>query len=45
MDYISWIRSYIGNQEIILNFSGVIVTNQKNEILLNAIHIKKKNNN
>ena len=34
MDYISWIRSYIGNQEIILNFSGGIVTNQKNEVLL-----------
>ena len=34
MDYISWIRSYIGSQEIILNFSGGIVTNQKNEVLL-----------
>lgn len=29
MDYIPWIRSYVGNQEIILNFSGGIITNQK----------------
>lgn len=41
MDYIPWIRSYIGNQEIILNFSGGIVTNQKNEILLQLRSDKK----
>ena len=34
MDYIKWIRSYVGHKEIILNFSGGIVTNEKNEILL-----------
>lgn len=34
MDYIKWIRSYVGHREIILNFSGGIVTNEKNEILL-----------
>lgn len=41
MDYIHWIRSYIGNQEIILNFSGGIVTNQNNEILLQLRSDKK----
>ena len=34
MDYIQWIRSYVGHREIILNFSGGIVTNEKNEVLL-----------
>lgn len=41
MDYIPWIRSYVGNQEIILNFSGGIITNQKNEILLQLRSDKK----
>lgn len=41
MDYIRWIRSYVGNQEIILNFSGGILTNQNNEILLQLRSDKK----
>ncbi|AEB30873.1 putative NTP pyrophosphohydrolase [Carnobacterium sp. 17-4] len=41
MDYIPWIRNYIGNQEIILNFSGGIITNQKKEILLQLRSDKK----
>lgn len=41
MDYIRWIRSYVGNQEIVLNFSGGIVTNQNNEILLQLRSDKK----
>ena len=41
MDYIPWIRNYIGNHEIILNFSGGIITNQKNEILLQLRSDKK----
>ncbi|WP_084676250.1 NUDIX hydrolase [Carnobacterium pleistocenium] len=34
MNYIKWIRNYVGHKEIILNFSGGIVTNEKNEVLL-----------
>ncbi|MGF9696158.1 MULTISPECIES: NUDIX hydrolase [Paenibacillus] len=34
MDYIKWIRSKVGNDMIILNFSGAIIENNKGEILL-----------
>lgn len=34
MDYISWIRSKVGHDTIILNFSGACITNDKGEILL-----------
>lgn len=34
MDYIQWIRRYVGHREIILNFAGGIITNEKKEILL-----------
>lgn len=33
-DYIKWIRSKVGHDTIILNFSGAIITNEKGEILL-----------
>lgn len=33
-DYIKWIRSKVGHDEIILNFSGACITNEKGEILL-----------
>lgn len=33
-DYIKWIRNKVGNETIILNFSCVCITNEKNEILL-----------
>lgn len=33
-DYIKWIRSKIGNDTIILNFSGAFITNENKEILL-----------
>lgn len=33
-DYIKWIRSKVGHDTIILNFSAVIITNEKGEILL-----------
>ncbi len=32
-DYITWIRSKVGHDAIILNFSGAIITNEKGEIL------------
>ncbi|QHQ62533.1 NUDIX domain-containing protein [Anaerocolumna sedimenticola] len=32
-DYIKWIRSKVGHDAIILNFSGAIITNEKGEIL------------
>lgn len=41
MDYIKWIRSYVGHREIILNFAGGIITNEKNEILLQLRTDKK----
>lgn len=34
MDYIRWIRSKVGHDTIILNFSGVCVTNEKGDLLL-----------
>ncbi|WP_152393055.1 NUDIX hydrolase [Paenibacillus guangzhouensis] len=34
MDYIKWIRSKVGNEMIILNFAGAIVTNEEGQILL-----------
>ena len=34
MDYIKWIRDKVGDETIILNFSGVIITNDRGEILL-----------
>lgn len=33
-DYIRWIRSKVGHDNIILNFSGACITNEKGEILL-----------
>lgn len=33
-DYIRWIRSKVGHDNIILNFAGACITNEKNEILL-----------
>lgn len=33
-DYIKWIRSKVGHDTIILNFSGAIITNEKGQILL-----------
>lgn len=33
-DYIKWIRSKVGHDNIILNFSGACITNEKGEILL-----------
>lgn len=33
-DYIKWIRSKVGHETIILNFSGAVITNEKGEILL-----------
>lgn len=33
-DYIKWIRSKVGHDTIILNFSGACITNEKGEILL-----------
>lgn len=41
MDYIQWIRNYVGHREIILNFSGGIVINEKKEILLQLRTDKK----
>ncbi|MBZ1511361.1 NUDIX domain-containing protein, partial [Leuconostoc mesenteroides] len=34
MNYIKDIRSLVGNQNIILNFAGGVLVNNKNEILL-----------
>ncbi len=34
MDYIKWIRSKVGSEMIILNFSGAIITNEEGQILL-----------
>lgn len=36
-DYIKWIRNKFGNETIILNFSCVCITNEKNKILRNEI--------
>jgi mutator protein MutT len=33
-DYIKWIRNKVGHEQIILNFSGVCIVNDKGEILL-----------
>src|SRR3712207_8976613 len=33
-DYIKWIRSKVGNDIIILNFSGACITNENGELLL-----------
>lgn len=33
-DYIQWIRSKVGHETIILNFSGACIVNEKGEILL-----------
>ena len=33
-DYIKWIRSKVGHDEIIMNFSGACITNEKGEVLL-----------
>jgi len=33
-DYIKWIRSKVGHETIILNFSGACITNEDGEILL-----------
>ncbi|WBW94938.1 NUDIX hydrolase [Oceanirhabdus sp. W0125-5] len=33
-DYIKWIRSKVGHETIILNFSGACITNERGEILL-----------
>jgi 8-oxo-dGTP pyrophosphatase MutT (NUDIX family) len=33
-DYIKWIRSKVGHDEIILNFAGAVIENDKGEILL-----------
>lgn len=33
-DYIKWIRSKVGYDNIILNFSGACITNEKGEVLL-----------
>ncbi len=41
MDYIKWIRSKVGHERIILNYSTIIVTNSKGEILLQ----KRSDNN
>lgn len=34
IDYIKWIRSKVGHDEIIINFSGACITNEKGEVLL-----------
>lgn len=34
MDYIKWIRRKVGNEMIILNFSGAIVINTEGQVLL-----------
>lgn len=34
MDYIKWIRNKVGKDMIILNFSGAIIENEAQEILL-----------
>ena len=34
MDYIKWIRSKVGHETIILNFSGACISNEKGEVLL-----------
>lgn len=41
MDYISYIRSKVGHDKIILNFSGGILANEKGEILLQLRGDKK----
>lgn len=33
-DYIKWIRSKVGHDTIILNFSGACITNERGEVLL-----------
>jgi len=33
-DYIKWIRSKVGHETIILNFSGACITNENGEVLL-----------
>lgn len=33
-NYIKWIRSKVGNEQIILNFSGACITNEHGDILL-----------
>lgn len=32
-DFIKWIRSKVGQDTIILNFSGACITNEKGEVL------------
>lgn len=34
MDYIKWIRDYVDNEPIILNFSGCVIFNEDGKILL-----------
>jgi ADP-ribose pyrophosphatase YjhB (NUDIX family) len=34
MDYIKWIRSKVGHETIILNFSGACITNENGDLLL-----------
>ncbi len=41
MDYITWIRSKVGNERIILNFATAVVVNESGEILLQ----KRSDNN
>ena len=33
-DYIKWIRSKVGHDNIIINFSGACIANEKGEVLL-----------
>ncbi len=42
MNYIKWIREKVGHEKILLNFAGVCILNQDNEVLLQKRGDKNK---